>query len=187
MPYLVLAVTGCTSTQRQKPPQVDNSIVVGFVDTSVFLRGHLGSVALRQANPQAGLWDFAFGTDGYFWGHLPSGTFHLERISVYDPSDRSSITKLDLPPDEKSFDISGKGDAFFLGAFKLDAVWEKTPTTMGTTAIVILANAITVRRVGNPTEREAWSWLLKKLGDRDQAAQDSIRKRLAQIGGPVKD
>lgn len=184
---LILAVVGCASTQREKPRQVDNSVVVGFVDTSVLLHRRLGSVKLRQTDPRGGLWDLAFGADGYFWGHLPSGTFRVERISVYDPSDRSSMTELDSPYDEKSFNLSVQGNAFFLGAFKLDAALEKTSTTMGSTAIIILANAITIRRVGNPTEKEALSWLLKKLGDHDQAAQDSIRKRLAQMGGPVKD
>ncbi len=187
MSFLILAVAGCSSTQQEKPRPVDSSLIVGFVDTSVFVNRYRGSVVLRQTNPRGELWSLTLGADGYFWGYLPSGTFRLEQISVYDPSDRSSITRLDLPTNEKDFSLSGQSNAFFFGAFKLDAALEKTRTTMGGVAIFILTNAITIRRVGNPTEKEALSSLLKKLGDHDQAAQDSIRKRLAEIGGPAKD
>jgi hypothetical protein len=187
MTFLILAVAGCSSTQQEQPRQVHNSLVVGFIDTSVLANRNRGSVALRQTNPRGELWSLAIGADGYFWGYLPSGTFRLEQISVYDPSDKSSITRLDPPANEKDFDLSGQGNVFFFGAFKLDAALERTRTTMGGVAIFILANAIAVRRVGSPTEKEALSSLLKKLGDHDRAAQDSIRKQLAEIGGPVKD
>jgi hypothetical protein len=185
--FLILAVAGCSSTQQEKPRQVDSLLVAGFVDTSVLVNRHRGNVSLRQTNPRGELWNLTLGADGYFWGYLPSGTFRLEQISVYDPSDSSSITRLDLPANEKDFDLSGQSNVFFFGAFKLDAALEKTRTTKGGIAIFILTNAITIRRVGNPTEKEALSSLLKKLGDHDHAAQDSIRKRLAELGGPARD
>ena len=182
---LALAAVGCASTRSDS--NLGTSLAVGFVDTSVLLHRHHGSAAFRQADPRGVLWELSFGEDGYFWGRLPSGKYRLERISVYDPSDPSSKTELDTPPQEKSFDVSGQGNAFFLGAFKLDVTLQKTRTTMGGTAIFIFSNAIGIRRVEKPTEKEALSWLLKKLGDDDPAARDSIRKRLALIGEPLKD
>ena len=184
---MVLAVVSCASTQSERPTNLGTSVVVGFVDTSILLHRYLGRVAFRRVDPRGGLWELAFGADGYFWGRLPSGTFHLERISLYDPSDESSKTELESSSDERSFDVPGPGSVLFLGAFKLDATLQKTRTTMGGTAIFIFSNAIDIRRVEKPTEKEALSWLLKKLGDDDQAARDSIRNRLALIGDPPKD
>jgi len=183
--YSALAVVGCASTQSDR--HLGSSVVIGFVDTSILLHRCLGSAAFRQSDPRGGLWGLGLGADGYFWGRLPSGTFRLERISVYDPSDPNSRTELDAPPEEKSFEVSGQGNAFFLGAFKLEATLQKTRTTMGGTAIFIFSNAIGIRRVEKPTEKEALSWVLNKLGHDDPKARDSIRKRLALIGGPFND
>jgi hypothetical protein len=182
--FLALVAASCASTQSDS--HLGTSLVVGVVDTSVLHR-HLGSATFRRADPPGGFWELGFGVDGYFWGRLPSGEYRLERISLYDPSDPRSRTELGSPLDEKSFDITGHGGAFFLGAFKLDVTLEKTRTTMGGAAIFIFSNAIGIQRVEKPTEKEALSWLLKKLGDDDPAARDSIRKRLALMGGPLKD
>jgi len=185
---LVLALVACASTQGEKPRPLGGSIVVGFVDTSVLPRGHVGSAVFARTDTPGGPWELGFGVDGYFWGRLPSGgTFRLERISVHDPSDKSSSAELASPSDQESFDVPGQGGVFFLGAFKLEATLEKTRTTMGGTAIFIFSNAIGIQRVEKPTEKEALSWLLKTVGSDDPAAQDSIRKRLALIEGSPRD
>ena len=186
MTYLFLALSSCTTSPRESPKHTtrDDSIVVGFVDTSVFLDGHLGGIHFIQTSPRTELWDLHTDPRGYFWDRLSAGTYRLKRVLVRDSSGMK-IAEMDSPSEGKSaidFELAGHGSAQFLGSYRLTAAWKVTATG---TAVASVVNTVGIDRFERPTEQAAWAWLLKKLNDRNPVVLDAIEQRLNLIGGQV--
>ena len=163
--YLFLALSSCATSPREPQKQTtSDSIVVGFVDTSVFLDGHLGSIQFMQTSPRPELWDLHTDPKGYFWGRLSAGRYRLKGVLVRDSSGMK-IAEMDSPSEGESaidFELLGHGSAQFLGSYRLIAVWKVTTTR---TAAASVVNTVGIDRVEKPTEHAIWSWLLKKLSE----------------------